>query len=353
MRMRVPSRVRDERGVTGAIVAISLVVMLGMLALGVDMGFMMAKRRSMVNANDSAALAFAESCALKEGLAAAEVKAPELAAANATNAAEAEPYVLTGDCDGKGEVTVHYQGQQSLFFAPIVGLDSSVTVSARATAIWGPAGGAGSVVPLMMSMGRLTDCDIPNAVPGTVCYFYVNNKDIGDAEWGLLNVQPNPTEPKFGWDVEDVNYNCPSFSAEEIRDIIENGSPDNLAIDYPEPTYVCRVPGVKAADFMAVEELEGTVRMFPVNDPNGQILRGGAPAPPPMTPDFYDIVGFAQLLIENVMRGNDADWDPNCPGAADANAFCLKVVWQGYSTSPGPPCLECPDFGVSSIGLKG
>lgn len=362
MRVRGFRSRRDERGVIGAMVAISLVVIVGMLALGVDFGFMFAKRRGMVGANDAAALAFAESCALKEGLAAAEAKAPELATANVAGAVEAEPYQMTGSCDGKGSVTVHYEGQQKLFFAPIVGFDSSATISAKATAIWGPAGGAGNVIPLMMSMGRLNTCDIPNVPPDTVCYFYENNKDVGTAEWGFLNVNPyssdgvcEPPLTKCGWNVppSKIGDTCPSFSADEIRQILQNGSSENLGINYPDPTYVCTVPGVKAADFMEIEKLEGQTRMFPVNDPNGQIKRGGAPAPPPATPDFFDIVGFSQLFIENVMRGNDADWDPNCPGIKESTAFCLKVVFKGYSTSPGPPCLECLDFGVWSVGLSG
>jgi Flp pilus assembly protein TadG len=355
MRMKRPSLARDERGVAAVMVAIALVAIIGMLALAVDLGFMEAKRRGMVGANDAAALAFAESCALKRGLTDAEDQAVALATANVSDAAEAEPYQMTGDCDGSGSVTVHYKGQQNLFFAPIVGFDSSVTASATATAVWGPAGGAGNVIPLMLSMGRLTNCDIPDAPIDTVCHFYVDNRPagIGDAQWGLLNVQPDPSDPKFGWDVEDVNYQCPSFSESELRFIINNGSPDSLGIDYPDPTYVCRVPGAGTPAFRDVELLEGQARVFPVNDPNGQILRGGAPAPPPITPDFYDIVGFAQLLIENVMRGTDSDWDPNCPGAQNSNAWCLKVVWKGYSTSPAPVCPNCQYFGVGAAQLTG
>jgi hypothetical protein len=347
-------RVKDERGVIGAMVALLMVVLLGMVALSLDFGLMFVKRRGMVGANDAAALAFAESCALRYGLADAESSADQLAKANVSDANEAEPYVLEGDCDGTGQVTVHYQGEQKLFFAPIVGFDSQTTISTTATAAWGPAGGMGGVLPVMLSEGRLTTCDIPFVDPGTVCYFYVDNGEIGNGEWALLNVQPDPSLPKFGWDVEDVNYNCPAFSDSEMRDIIANGSPQ-LSLDYPEPTYVCRVPGAHTPTFRDVEDLEGETRLFPVNDPAGQIMRGGEPAPPEsgLTPDFYDIVGFTVLQIENVMRGTDRDWDTNCPGDQNSNAWCLKAVWVDYTLESGEVCADCPDFGIRAINLTG
>jgi hypothetical protein len=343
-------RVKDERGVAGVMVAILMVVLLGLVALSLDFGFMFVKRRGMVAANDAAALAFAESCALRYGLADAEASADELAVANVSDANEAEPYVLEGDCDGSGRVTVHYQGQQKLFFAPIVGFDPQATISTEATAAWGPVGGLGGVIPVMLSEGRLTTCDIPFVDPGTVCYFYVDNGAIGNAEWALLNVQPDPSLPKFGWDVEDVNYNCPSFSDAELREVINEGSPF-LPLDYPEATYVCRVPGAHTATFRDIEGLEGQERLFPVNDPEGQIKRGGAPAPPPLTPDFYNIVGFTKLVIESVMRGTDRDWDPACPGVRNANAWCLKAVWVDYTLESGEICTDCPDFGIRVIAL--
>jgi hypothetical protein len=64
-------------------------------------------------------------------------------------------------------------------------------------------------------------------------------------------------------------------------------------------------------------------------------------------------VVFTVLQIENVMRGTDRDWDTNCPGDQNSNAWCLKAVWVDYTLESGEVCADCPDFGIRAINLTG
>ena len=62
------ARLRDEdQGAVLAIVAISLLVLLGMLVLTFDLGHGVALKRNMVNAADAGALAAARECGLAKG----------------------------------------------------------------------------------------------------------------------------------------------------------------------------------------------------------------------------------------------------------------------------------------------
>jgi Flp pilus assembly protein TadG len=358
--------VYDERGVTGFIVAITLVVLLGMVALSMDFGMMLVKRRGMVNANDAAALAAAISCGTGDGQAAADAKADSLATANVSNAVPATSPVYSPSCDAPaGAVTVHYQATQRLFFAPAVGVSSPKTISYTSTARWGIAGGAGSVLPVMLNADRLGTCDIPGTEKDTECWFWVDSGSagLGTAQWALLNVQPNCGDGHFGWNVSvatcpgkvknpDPTYSCPAFSDADMVNLIRSGSgPLSMS---PNNTYVCTSPGAKTSVFRAIGNLQGKTRLFPVNKPSGQIKNGGIPAPPPATPDFYDIVGFVQMKIADVWRGTDSGWDlVHCPGPKSSNAWCLHAIWVGYTTDPGQICDTCQDFGVRAVKLSG
>jgi Flp pilus assembly protein TadG len=370
VRLRVQSIHRDERGVTIAFVAIIIFVLIGVVALSVDFGALYFDRRRMVNAADAAALAAALTYAKKDAQcgtndAPAQTQANSLATANTSPAKPDDrqgqnPYIV--DC-AKKSVTVQYYLTHNYFFATAIGFDSTPVVS-RATGHWGPAGGAGDVLPVMLSMGRLSTCEIPGTEEGKDCYFYVDNSALGNASWALMNVQPTCADSHYGWNVNrarcpskvglpDPWYTCPSFSDAEMIDLINNGSVP-LTINYPGTTYVCNSSGNRPNIFRAIDNLGGKTRLFAVNDPSKQILKGGIPAPPPATPDFFDIVGFIQMKIVDVWRGNDAQWDvANCPGPKNQNAYCLHAVWLGYTFEPGPICENCQDFGVGVVVLKG
>ena len=361
---------RDERGVTIAFVAIIMFLLIGVVALSVDFGALYFDRRRMVNSADAAALAAALTYAKKDAQCGtndtpAKTQANSLATANTSVAKPDDrqgqtPYTV--NCS-KRSVTVQYYLTHKYFFANAIGFDTTPVVS-RATGHWGPAGGAGEVLPVMLNMGRLSTCQIPGTQKGKDCYFYVDSSALGNASWALMNVQPTCGDSHFGWNVSvarcptkvrtpDPLYTCPSFSDSDMIQLIRNGSPP-LTINYPGTTYVCNSTGNRPNIFKAIDDLGGQTRLFAVNDPSKQIKKGGIPAPPPATPDFFDIVGFVQMKIVDVWRGNDAQWDlVNCPGPKNPNAYCLHGVWVGFTFEPGPICENCQEFGVESIVLKG
>jgi Flp pilus assembly protein TadG len=371
MKTRQWSIHRDERGATLAFVVVIIFVLIGVVALAVDFGAVFVDRRRMVNASDAAALSAALEYAKKGATCGtndlpAQNQATSLATSNVSGAVPdnrpgQNPYVV--DC-AKKTVTVQYLLTHDYLFAPAIGIESTPVVTS-ATGHWGPAGGAGGVLPLMVNKGRLSTCSIPGTVIGTECWFYDDNNALGNATWALMNVQPVCGDGKFGWNVSvstcpskvgnpNPTYNCPTFSNAELQNIVTNGSPA-LTFSFPQPTYVCAVPGNHASVFNNMDSLSGSVRLFPVNDESKQIKSGGALCPPPScTPDMFDIVGFIQMKILNVWKGSDSGWDvANCPGVKKGSAYCMHTVWVGYTTDPGVICDACIDFGIEAIGLRG
>src|SRR5918994_912076 len=114
MRRLSMTRVRDdEQGAVLAIVAISLLALLGMVVLTFDLGRGVALKRNMVNAADAAALAAARECGLAKGTSQATVAAEELIANNNVSAAmvgtpdfDSAPQCAGVPSDGERQVTV-------------------------------------------------------------------------------------------------------------------------------------------------------------------------------------------------------------------------------------------------------
>ena len=156
----------DDQGAVLAIVAISLLVLLGMLVLTFDLGHGVALKRNMVNAADSGALAAARECGLANGEASATQAADQLIADNNASASRVGPLQFNPgpsacsgagnpDPDGKNTVTVTVSVPQEYFFAQIFGFDGG-TVVATATAEWtmelsGPA-------PLKVEALKVDEC---------------------------------------------------------------------------------------------------------------------------------------------------------------------------------------------------
>lgn len=142
----------DERGATGILFGIFIVVFLGMAAIAVDIGKLYQERRELQNGADAGALAIAEDCARSVlNCAASGVEetltqgtASEYADANAGDQAshvedlDLDPVageitidLLSEDAQNKDKVVYHW-------FAPVIGHTAS-EVRASATARWGPA----------------------------------------------------------------------------------------------------------------------------------------------------------------------------------------------------------------------
>jgi Flp pilus assembly protein TadG len=133
---------RDDQGVVGVIVAVSLAFMLAGMAFAVDVGVARAATTSVQNSADAAALAIATDCA--------RVGTPSSPA----------PYLKPGQtaptpsCGG-GAVTVTVSQIKDYTFGKILGL-GNYTKTRSATAKWGALGSATGTFPITISTCAFT-----------------------------------------------------------------------------------------------------------------------------------------------------------------------------------------------------
>lgn len=359
--MRVRVRLSDDSGATAVIVAILILVLVGMLSLAVDGGILWAKYRGVRTANDAAALAAAYSCATGEGLAGAETAADDIAAANVADAASTQPGTYPQGCTVEGgQVTVYFGGEQTLMFGPAIGVSSPRPVAAQATALWGGAGGASNVAPLMLSLDRLSDCDIPDGPELVVgvsrCFFWWDNGTRNDttaltnAEWGLVDLTT--------WGVEPWGGCGGNVSQSDVGNWITNGYPGSLLID-PSPEYVCRGNGFQGnALNNDINAQVGEILFFPVNDPQQQVQSGGTLCRPdgvdgPCTVQKYAMVGFAALEVVQVWTGNNAQAMCGQIATNNGSLRCLETVWQGFQPGGLTPVPGVPNLGLFAVALIG
>ncbi|HXF71897.1 MAG TPA: pilus assembly protein TadG-related protein [Actinomycetota bacterium] len=308
MRVIDEVRMKEEGGAVLVIVALFLVALFGMVALVVDIGGLAAKRRGLVNASDSAALAAAISyarneaqCGTAQGDAYAQGKADLLATSNVAGAVRVGWQV---DCSAR-TVHVDYQHVQRFFFAQVLGLGSQANVRGAATALWGPAGAASGVIPIVNYAGTFQgSCDVRENPPvGTPCYMWWDNdiSQFDGSAFGFMNLDE--------WNVA-ADARCPD-SGSRTRDYIVNGYPGTLSLNYPQPTYVCRDSGLsRVAWENDLESQIGQIKFFPVNDPATMLCKSGSSyrpcAPGEGPPDKYNIIGFTAFRIADVLTPQEA-----------------------------------------------
>ena len=316
----------DEQGAVAVIVALCLIAIFAMVVLTVDVGGLLLERRSMVNAADAAALAAAQSCVRTDDTSDPEDQADTYAEQNVTDvpADGIDNITEIVGCDtSSGHVSVRYSEEHRLFFAGIFpGQDNSGTITTEATASWGPLAG-GFAIPIVLDKDYIQGtCKVPDGIEiGDTCAFWYDNKDTtGDANWGFMNLDL--------WNVAP-NAHCNSAGASDRSGWIEGGYPSIRLLNGSPPgsaaTYVCNDTGHSTRDGSDLSDEEGNVKMFPVNDCDGQIDKSGSPAPCPATPDKYDIVGFSSLLIQHVYRGDETA----AIGTAGTSGTCSKDIESG------------------------
>jgi hypothetical protein len=330
----------EERGVVALFVALSLVVFFGMTVLVVDVGALIVKHRGLVNANDAAAHAAAESFAINESLPVtqegpAQEHAERLARKNVPDA-EPDPEgwwsVIPGLTESGcapttcGTVTVKYQAGQSLFFAPVLGLGDRVTAHGAATAMWGPAGGA-KPSPITIHNNWLQErvngvgcyAPIPGGPIGTECTLWLDGRSgNGDDDGGVAEDSKWAWIDLHRWDIGSGG--CPGNEPSDLPDWIAGSQVPQVTLNgQPNPTFVCTADGRpgKPKYFTVLEDQVSNFKVFPVNDTGGQVG------------DKYDIVGFTVLRIDEVIRGSD-DGD-----AGDPHALCEPPFERHFS--PDPP----------------
>jgi hypothetical protein len=355
--MRVTRRLRrEDDGAVLLIVAICMVVLLGMAVLTMDLGRMVAVRRSMVRSADSAVLAAAQQCALANGEGAAMAAADVNAGLNEPGVGRVFWQLDVAECaqrtlSGLHSARLGYEQDLDMFFAPIFGIDTA-TVNAGATAVWGPAANA-SIVPITVDFDTLMACYIPADPDGDgkqPCTLEYHKDTLQNPRWGELDLSQ--------WgdpDAADLGGSACSVSASDLTDAIVSGGVATPA-DYPPETWDCLDNGLS---YSVWKSMEGRYLTFPVMDldrstgkvvPNSDPILGddctGADIPPlndrgrDCRIDTAYIVGFVCLFVTSVQKkGPD---------------ITVITEWRGACTSGGIPCLpdtDCYDFGVHAFRL--
>lgn len=303
MRVISPTRLRDERGATLVIVALSLVALFGMVVLTVDVGGLLTKRRGMVNGADAAALAAAQSYALSlNGAKCGTNDGPAQTTANTyanDNVAGATSTGYSADCV-KQTVQVSYTVQQGLFFAPVLGFGKTSAVASTATAIWGGTGG-GNPMPIELDPQTVNQCVYQNGIGGDYnaapmdCPkgFWFNNQDLTNSGWGLMNLNT--------WGIDPAAACSDSGGSNALGGWILQTGPVSVVLD-TKPTYVCTMDGTKSPNWL--DDLKywqskvGEVLLFPENDPSQMVLS-------PSGYQKYAIVSFVPMGVGAVYKGND------------------------------------------------
>lgn len=295
---------RDEGGAVLLIVALTLLFLVGMLTLVFDLGSLVSTRRTAVKAADAAALAAAQSC-FDGNAAGAPVAAQQLGLANmADSGANLSGTTSTiiaqqgcGTSREYGYVTVRVTTNQDLYFAPIIGFDSS-GISAEATAAWGMT--VGPPVPVMASIGgpnAFSSCDIPDPTPGETCYVLMDNNQNGGGQFGFLsltNWYPMGTDP--------LTMACNSAGGTNLlRDQIAGINMPRYV--YGAPAWSCKLPGLSAQTWPT---LSGLTRWFPLTDPAMTEPSG----------KFYYVAGFAQATVVSVEQRS---WSDVATGPGNGN----------------------------------
>jgi len=343
--MRVTSMKREENGAVLVIVALSLVVLLGMLALVVDLGRAVAIRRAMVNASDSAALAAAQKCALGFGSGEARTAANVTAEMNDANA-RLVSFESGPECDslqtfGEKLVTVRYTTTVDYFVAPILGIDSQA-VTTQATALWGPAQKA-APIPLRIDLGALTDCvvDFNSSEPKT-CYLGFDNKDPFGAEndWSWLYFGG---ADGGGWNTTDCTSQA-GGSGDPIS-FIEGDPFVKGVLNDPPPTYVCSYSGNAQDVVSALAGREGDILTFPVVDSvTYPVIGQGANL-------AWPVVAFTKLrLIAVYDQPGASQYCPSLQDVKNQSQFCLQLKWEGPQPGGSQPG-EGPVYGMPAVRL--
>jgi hypothetical protein len=330
MRGLINAAHRREDGAVAVLVALMLVVFVAMVAIAVDAGGLYLRRRELVTGSDSAAMSAGRTCArggFDDRFAspedAADFHVQENGEITALEVAGPDPNITEMTTCGLqwGHVSVEYTSEQSLFFAPALGFESTSPVTTEATASWGL--GSNNPVPMVISSLSSASCPVPpNGTPAfeqTCAFWYDNDRFVG-GNFGFLSLNA------AGWDVP-IDSNCAGSVAggtDSLTGWVDGTLPASVAINWTNPTYVCTETGIKGVGgkggvnsrlWNAVEALEGEIRDFPINwEGPGAPPVAGAPAQGtvykdgnPDDIDKYDIIGFASLRIIDVLSVDETE----------------------------------------------
>lgn len=344
--------VRRDQGAVAPLIALCLVVLLFAVALAVDVGGLMLRRREMVNGADAAALAAAQSCA-DASRGSPEGQALTYAAKNVpasdsgltggiltgVDPASHEPWstCTTPGAAGTGHVTVRYSSNQSLYFAPVLGFHRTSLVTTQATASWGPAGGA-APIPLVFSNIGPGDpnntCKIPQEdFKGKTCVIWYANPSATAPSFGFINLGLVEQAGQWAPSVDQLPHCNTSWDINP--QLYGSGVLDLASLNYPDPSWACAYPGdslwnqtYQGQKFDQYVNATQPERDFPIvgdTTYQGQSIYA------------FDVIGFTHLKLLHIFSGQDATGLEHCVVAPDptrpGNYSLVNLCGQSYPAS--------------------
>ena len=293
-------RRQDESGSVTTVVALCLVVLIGLVALVVDTGYVMNIRNELQNAADAAALAGARSLFLSSLQAgepnwiAAQEAATDVVRSNRSSnqplidaqvqvgywnliSKILQPTSITKTANDLPAVMVTVSkvsgsngGPVALAFAPVLGIDT-MAVSAQAMAVIGypkevDAGQAFPLAILKALADEYWDQDPPPSFRIGSSYHY-------------------PTSEAGQWTSFEVDAN----NVPTIRDLIANGNPGALVAGQDQ---IWIQPGTKTALYSDVANMIGQIVLLPVVEDLSTHAR-------------VPVIGFVPFYIEASVGGSD------------------------------------------------
>ena len=264
-----------------------------------------------------------------------------------------------------GHVTVRYTEQHELFFAPILGLGNSGTITTAATAEWVP-GGASNPVPFVIQVTSFQsgNCEVPNVPAGTICHFAEDNGGggsggFGGSSFGMIDINPD------AWgNIDPADCKNPKMGdLETAADGGYTGPPPLPPLNYPDPTWACAPTGLKTPVFDILEGHVGEILAFPVVDTDPYIQGSHVTA--------WNVLGFVKMKLLKVIRPKSATGGSlgscsvtvpqasatagsvftfhlqaasGCPNSPNALDSVTNVQVQGCGVREGTPCALGSDY---------
>lgn len=314
---------RDESGQTIPFVVVFLVVLIGMLALVVDVGSWFRAQRQLQATADAAALAGAYS--LPDPLL-AQSDATRYVTANVnanntppTTIAFPTPSAPGGVCNNNSCIAVDLNHKAQGLFAPVLNsLLSSVTVRAHAQAAIVAPGNVKNVAPIAVQSSDA--CQPPGC---TFPHHATLNFDDPGNQFQLLNLDfHDPTTPQP----------AKSVSTNDMANWTTAGYPGSLPT---QSYYALNKNGIQNGQQVAFKSVATSqkVLLIPVFDPTKTDA----------TTKSIFVIGWAAFLIDS----NGVNWNNN-PHTLTGNF--VKFIANGLPAGPGTPGQN---FGVVSIVVNG
>jgi hypothetical protein len=331
--------VREERGQSIPFTVVFLVVLIGMVALVVDVGSWYRAQRQLQTAADAAAIAGAYNL---PNVANARTHAAAFVADNL--AQNNEPTLLPlfpapnnpgGMCDaGPGQsncIAVDLSHQAPGLFAPVLNsVLSSITVSAHAQAALVAPGSVKDVAPIAVQ-----DVDACRPPPAGSCTFpHHATLDFDTSGYQLLDLSVHSTGGPIGGG---------SAQASVMMDWIYSSTPPSGYPDaLPAPAWYAANNGVKNGikgnnnKGLLGAQAAGTMLLVPVFDTIDALTQA------------VHVIGWSAFVIDPGPAG--VNWTSGTGGNHVLNGNFVQFVANGLPAGSGP---SGQNFGVLSISLVG